>query len=214
MFNFSKKIGIASCSYRVYGVVLSAILLGCLAGVTNASLQAKLNSFKNFTANFTQVLSAHGQTQKTAGHVWLQKPSQFRWQVQKPSKQLYVSNGKQIWDYEANLMQVIVRPVDKMLSQTPLLLLSGQVKNLQQLFIIKSLGSDTYQLTPKKQGDLIKSITLKFKGNALLQLSFENVTGQLSIIRFHDVRINQSINSNQFAFTAPKGVDVIGGKSY
>lgn len=194
---------------RVRGKLL--FLLLCLFSSTSlfASLQSQLNAFHSMTANFTQTLSAHGQTQTTQGKLWLQKPDQFRWQVAKPHQQLYISNGKTLWDYDANLMQVIVRPLGKTLSQTPLKLLSGQAEHLGQQFKVIALSHGQYQLIPKQSGALIKTITLQFHYGKLSKLSFENATGQVSVIRLSDVQLNSKISSALFQFTIPKGVDVL-----
>lgn len=175
-----------------------------------ADLQAQLARFHSLSASFTDTLTGQqGNTQTSAGKVWIQKPNRFRWQVETPNKQLFVSDGKQLWNYEEDLQQVTVHPLDAQLSQTPLLLLSGKVANVNKLFTVVDLGSQRYQLTPKQQGGLIKQILLQFVGNKLRQLRLINTMGQVSTIHFTHVEINTPLPATLFQFTPPKGVDVL-----
>ena len=174
-----------------------------------ANLQTKLNSFHSLTANFTQTIILNGNPHITTGKLWLQKPNQFRWQQEKPSKHLYVSNGKTIWDYSTNLMQVIVRPMTKQLEQTPLFLLSGKNIDLAKLFTMTNLGPDTYQLIPTQKGGLLRKITLTFIGKRPGTMLFTNAAGQVSTVVFAHVRLNQILSKSLFKFVAPQGVDIV-----
>lgn len=175
-----------------------------------ANLQTQLSHFHTFSAGFKQTLmTPSGQSQTSSGRVWIQKPGQFRWQVNHPNHQLYVSNGKTLWDYEKGLQQVIITPLNQQLSQTPLLLLSGKVEHISKLFTVKRLGAGHYQLTPKAKGGLIQTIRLQFSRKSLKQLQFTNTMHQTSTINFHDVHINPHLAASLFQFTPPKGIDVL-----
>ena len=50
----------------------------------------------------------------------------FRWNVDKPYKQLLVGDGDRVWIYDPDLNQVISRKSDKALGSTPAALLSGR----------------------------------------------------------------------------------------
>lgn len=175
-----------------------------------ADLQMQLSQFHSFSATFQQTLiTQQGDSQTSVGHVWIQKPNRFRWQVSKPNKQLFVSDGKQLWNYEEDLLQVTVHPLTSQLGQTPLLLLSGRASNINKLFVVSSLGANRYQLIPRNKNSLIKRIILAFNNHALSQLEFTNAMGQVSIIHFSNATINQQLAPDLFQFVPPKGVDVL-----
>ena len=185
------------------------LLLG-LSTVSVADLQKQLSQFHSFSATFKQTLTTQqGGSQTSVGHVWIQKPNRFRWQVDKPNKQLFVSDGKRLWNYEEGLLQVTVHPLISQLSQAPLLLLSGRVSSINKLFIVSKLGINRYQLIPKNRSSLIKKIILAFNKSKLSQLQFTNAMGQVSIIHFNDATINQQLAPGLFQFVPPKGVDVL-----
>ncbi len=60
-----------------------------------------------------------------AGRLYLQHPGKFRWDYVKPSEQVIVADGKQIWFYDKDLAQANVRDMDTSLASTPASLLSG-----------------------------------------------------------------------------------------
>ena len=105
--------------------LVSSILVFCCA-CSYADLQSDLSAFKSMQADFTEVATTpQGGRLSSQGAVWLVKPNQFRWQVDSPNQQLYVTDGVTLWSYEADLQQVIKQPLGHEVSQTPILLLSG-----------------------------------------------------------------------------------------
>lgn len=195
---------------KKYSVVLWCLLGFIAIPCSFASLQTQLSSFHNLSAEFTQSLTdQQGHTRTSSGKVWILKPNQFRWQVNTPNKQLFVSDGQQLWHYEVDLQQVTVQPLSTQISQMPLLLLSGEVSNLDTLFTITALGDECYQLVPKEQDSIIKKIILQFHHNTLQQLQLTNTMGQISAIHFSKVKTNTCLSPSLFQFTPPKGVDVV-----
>ncbi|WP_119343564.1 outer membrane lipoprotein chaperone LolA [Facilibium subflavum] len=178
-----------------------------------ASFFARLSAFKSMHADFDQVLKNpnQGLKQESSGQIWVSKPSYFKWQVVQPNKQLLVSNGDKLWNYDEDLEQVSVQSVPKEVSQAPyLLLLTGKPETLQKLFTIIALDKDTYRLIPKKDTQsLIKYIDVQFSGDALSHLAIATETGQSTAIYFHNISFTQ-IPKSTYQFKPPKGVDVLG----
>ena len=56
------------------------------------------------------------------------RPGAFDWLYEKPWRQRIVSDGKTIWVYDEDLMQVTVKPAGDALAQTPAALLFGAGK--------------------------------------------------------------------------------------
>ncbi len=177
------------------------------------SLFDKLAKLKNMHASFNQTLLNPQQKlkQQSQGELWVSKPSFFKWQVLSPQKQMLLSNGKQLWNYDEELEQITINEVPKSISQAPyLLLLTGDSKTLNQLFTIERLNDKTYRLTPKvKDQSLIKYINMTFKGNIPTHMVIETETGQSTNIELLNIS-TQLIPQSVFEFTPPQGVDVLG----
>ena len=84
-------------------------------------LSALLGSTQTITGSFSQLTldSSGTQLQEAAGEMVLQRPGLFRWHTNPPLEQLLVSNGKKVWLYDPDLMQVTVQKMDQRLTHTP-----------------------------------------------------------------------------------------------
>ena len=177
------------------------------------ALFVKISALDNMHADFTQVLrdTNQGQLQKSTGQVWIKKPSYFKWQILSPNKQLLVSNGKKLWNYDEDLEQVTVQKVPTDISQAPyLLLLSGNESVLTKVFSISTLSEDSYRLKPKEGANsLIQYVDMRFSGKKLTELVIQSETSQSTVITFNHISF-QTIPEHNFYFTAPKGVDILG----
>src|ERR1700761_4033521 len=182
---------------RIFTVLLVAAVFGQLSEAAApaspaADVDKYLQGLATWSADFTQTIDdGHGKvTRSAAGKLYLQKPGKFAWDYSKPSEQLILADGKQIWFYDKDLAQANVRDMDQSLASTPASLLSGEGSVATQ-FDVTSLpdqaGLKWYQLVPKhsdtdfrlvrigidKAGDL-KAMFLADKLNQITQLSFSN----------------------------------------
>lgn len=178
---------------------------------TPISLNSLLSNFQSLQANFVQISQAQGQaSQQVSGTLAIQKPDRFRWQISQPNPQLFVADGKNLWNYEEDLEQVTVSPISQQISNAPLLLLSGEVTRLNTLFTIQAMDAYHYQLTPKQPDSLLQSIVIGFDSQGKLQsLTLTNNMGQITQIQFSNVKLNPDLSPGLFTFVPPAGVDVL-----
>ncbi|VAW81004.1 Outer membrane lipoprotein carrier protein LolA [hydrothermal vent metagenome] len=172
-------------------------------------------ALKTFEANFTQhVVGANGETlQDAAGEVWISTPGRFRWNYLTPYKQLIVSDGKQLWNYDADLEQASVSPVDDRLTSTPAMLLSG-VRPLSEVMNTKPIGKengvDWYQLEPKSSDAAVEAVKIGFRKGQLEAIEVRDGFGNQTRIQFSDIKLNQTVDPALFELDLPPGTDVIG----
>ena len=195
-------------SLNSFGVNEKVVLPGDL-------LASYLKNLNQFSADISETLKTDsGQNINNTGHVWIQRPNQFRYEIHSPETQVFVSDGKNLYDYEPDLMQVIVRPLDQSISQTPLLLLSSGALGLENKFKISFLNAEDHHqflLIPLAQDGLISQVVLIFDAeNIPEKMQVSNSFGQVTALNFSNVVENQKIPKEKFEFTAPKGVDVLG----
>jgi outer membrane lipoprotein carrier protein len=188
----------------------STALAGPDASRSAETLISLLNQTSRLSADFTQKIydeSGH-LIDQSSGKLSLAKPDRFRWEVLKPMKQLVVSNSHQIWIYDPDLAQVIIKPVDKAVNAAPLAILSGATEALTKDFKINRI-KEGYQLTSQVEDLNFDRIQLWFKdGKISAMILFDNL-GQKTELIFSNLSLNPILSKETFEFVSPKGVDVI-----
>lgn len=177
-------------------------------------LSALLGSTQTITGSFSQLTldSSGTQLQEAAGEMVLQRPGLFRWHTNPPLEQLLVSNGKKVWLYDPDLMQVTVQKMDQRLTHTPALLLSGDVSKISENFSIsyKEGGPVVdFVLTPTAKDTLFDTLRLSFRDGVINDMQLLDAVGQRTNILFMNVKVNEPVSADQFVFDVPEGVDVI-----
>ncbi|MDY7559617.1 outer membrane lipoprotein chaperone LolA [Pseudomonas sp. 10B1] len=173
-----------------------------------------LETSKTLSARFSQLtLDGSGtQLQETAGDMALQRPGLFYWHTDAPQEQLMVSNGKKVSLWDPDLQQVTIKTLDQRLTQTPALLLSGDVSKISESFDISAKeagGVIDFILKPKTKDTLFDSLRLSFRNGMINDMQLVDSVGQRTNILFTGVKANQSIPASKFVFDIPKGADVI-----
>ena len=172
-------------------------------------------TLKTFEASFTQrVVDANGEViQDARGDVWISKPGRFRWKYHTPYQQLIVADGKRMWNYDADLEQASVSPIDDTLTNTPAMLLSG-LRPLSEVMDTKPLGSvdgvDWFQLEPKDQDAAVETVGIGLRSGQLEIIEVRDGFGNQTRIHFADIKRNQALDPALFLLELPPGTDVIG----
>lgn len=184
-----------------------------------ARLKEVLTPITSLQGGFQQKVSTEkGKTlHQSAGKMWLKKPGQFRWEVDGKAKNLIVSDGKQVWNYDAELSQVTIQKLPKTKGTTPIYFLTGDVDSIGNDFTVTSLGvgkcmkdSDAcFELKPKGGSSTFHWIKVGFRDKTLKEMELLDQLGQHSLFSFHSLVVNKNIPQKQFHFTPPKGVDVV-----
>ena len=177
-------------------------------------LTVLLNQAQTMSARFSQLtLDGTGtHLQETAGQLVLQRPGLFRWHTDAPQEQLLVSNGKKVWLYDPDLMQVTIQTLDQRLTHTPALLLSGDLSKIRENFEItfKEAGEVVdFMLKPKAKDTLFDNLRLSFRRGVINDMQLIDSIGQRTNILFLSVKMNEKVDPAQFTFDVPEGADVI-----
>lgn len=179
------------------------------------TLSQLLKSMHSMQANFTQTIKdKKGRTiQKSTGHMDLQRPNQFRWDVRAPNKQLIVTNGKRLWVYDPDLEQVTIRALGKAAGDTPAMLLSDADLQLDKEFVIRPVKNASsiqwYTLLPKDPSSVIAAMKLGFDKQQIQQMEIQDHLGHTTLIVFNNIKENVPISSALFIFKPPAHIDVI-----
>jgi len=206
--------------------LLGRIALGCLcilplmaqADTTAVKqLRSILMGFHSMSANFVQkTYDSGGALKNTAtGEMALSRPNRFRWQINYPSKQIYLVDGHYFWNYNQQLEQAVKQKITLSVSGSPAALLSGTMTEIESEFTINQpkqrLSAVLFTLIPKDSNSEFESIQLQFHGNQLNAMKLFDKLGQTSEITFTHIQINQPQDPELYRFTPPQGTDVIEG---
>lgn len=199
-------------------VILLAIIsaIAYADDAVNTNLTQMLKNMHSMQADFAQtIVDKKGRVlQKSYGHMDLQRPSQFRWDTQQPTKQLIVTDGKRLWIYDPDLEQVIIRKLVKAAGETPAMLLSDQDLALGNEFSIRQINNPSsalqwYLLTPKDKSSIISMLKLGFQNQQIQQMQLQDNLGHSTNIVFSHIKINSPISASLFSFKPPAHIDVI-----
>ncbi|MGH8379327.1 outer membrane lipoprotein chaperone LolA [Pseudomonas sp.] len=179
-----------------------------------ARLTQLLEKSRTIEARFSQLtLDASGTSlQETAGQMSVQRPGLFYWHTDAPQEQVVVSDGKTVTLWDPDLEQATIKKLDQRLTETPALLLSGDVSKISQSFDITSKEQGDvmdFTLKPKTKDTLFDSLRLSFRKGLVNDMQLIDSVGQRTNILFTGVKANVAIPASKFKFDIPKGADVI-----
>ena len=189
-----------------------------MAGAPSARAQfdAFSRNLKGLQGRFEQrVYDTNGrQSEQSAGSVKLSAPRQFRWEYLKPSPQLIVADGDQVWIYDPDLDQVTVRKQSLEEQDSPLSVLIDPTE-LERRYRVREAGAagglSWLSLAPKAGEDApFKQAKLGFGAAGLARMELFDALGQRTVIAFSPWQRNPRFAPGTFRFTPPKGADVVG----
>ena len=202
--------------YLLLGCLLPAVVL---AGESPAAqLKELLQPLKTLRADFSQrIYSADGyEIQNSQGEMHVARPGKLRWIIAPPIEQWLISDGNTLWLYDPDLEQVIIRPFQQSVADTPALLFGGGADQLEENYSVSVSDSEAgiaYVLKPLVSGGVYTQITLVFKGQTPTQISIVDSLAQRTDIAFSNTQRNTPLSLEQidtlFNFVPPPGVDIL-----
>lgn len=205
--------------------VAVSVLLFCVftlslpanAATAEDQLLAFYRDVHSMRADFTQTVTSENSTRvdKSQGVLQMKRPGKFRWDYSKPYEQQIIADGKRLWVYDVDMEQVIEKPLDAVLGQTPAILLSGNAA-LTDRFTISEVHApqlnDKFtwlKLEPKHDDAGFQVLLLAFNHSDLQEMQLVDAFGQMTRLTFSNLQRNPVIDDKVFDFVPPAGVDVI-----
>ena len=203
---------------------LAAQLIAAMLLITTPLVQAQdaLDTVRDFFAELSSLQAGFHQKvvdadnilqQVSEGQMWIQRPGKFRWDYETPYRQQIISDGHRLWSYDEDLAQVTVQPIDKVLSSTPAMLLSG-LQPVEEVFEMEALpaadGLLHVRLQPRSDASNINEIHLYFVNEALVRIEALDGFGNTTTFDFTGLLRNADLEAKLFHFEPPPGVDIVG----
>ncbi len=218
----SRFVRVSGRTITILVSVIAVLALGiyekpALAGASRDRLDAFFKTVKTMRAEYqlTVLDPKKKVTQNAGGTFLMERPNKFRWDYNSPYEQVIVSDGAKIWVYDKDLEQVTVKKLDEALGNTPALLLAGS-RSLDSSFKIVEINSSDdglawVELIPTAESDsAFSSLRLGFGPKSVEAMELVDSFGQTTKMKFKHVETNVSLAAQQFQFTPPAGVDVVG----
>jgi chaperone LolA len=178
-------------------------------------LQQHYQSTRSFSADFDETITRVGAPPlQRSGLIYYEKPGKLRWEFEGPQPETVISDGKTIYDYDPALNQVVetlLVQASRSQAAAAFLLGAGNVKrdfNAEQIPGSKSNELVHVALTPKHGGQRIEAGIERNTYN-IATLSIGDAMGNRTDFSFSNVKLNRPLQSSQFTFTPPDGVDII-----
>jgi outer membrane lipoprotein carrier protein len=189
--------------------------------ITQTSNAASLERFQSYLrttqsarADFEQkVFDKNGKlVQQSRGNFAFLRPGRFRWTYVKPP-QVIVGDGDRVWIHDADLNQVTVRKVARVLGATPAALLAG-ASDIEKSFDLTEAGEkeglEWLEAKPKEKESGFERIRLGMSASGVDAMELVDHFGQTTVLRFTNMVRNPQFEPGTFRFTPPKGADVLG----
>lgn len=186
------------------------LALGLISSLAMAApkdeLNARVNKNAGFEATFSQtVVGPDGETiMQGQGKAQILRPSQFRWETQKPNETLLVSDGNSVWYYDPFVEQVTILNQSDATAQTPFVLLTrNRASDWEQYKIVQK--NDLFVLIPKDRSTNVNQFQIEIDPQGVVKRFYViEQDGQQSRFGFHNFKSGQPKNA-KFTFTPPPG---------
>jgi outer membrane lipoprotein carrier protein len=176
--------------------------------------QSYLRTTQAARADFQQkVFDKSGKVvQESRGSFSFLRPGRFRWTYVKPP-QVIVGDGDRVWIHDADLNQVTVRRVARVLGATPAALLAGAADIDKAFELVESGekdGLEWLEAKPREKESSFERIRLGMSTSGVEAMELVDHFGQTTVLRFSNMVRNPQFDAGTFRFTPPKGADVLG----
>ena len=186
-------------------------------------LQTALGAAADFSADFKHTHFAaarRGKGRTESGKVFIKKPGLMRWDYDKPTVKYFVVDGERLWFYKPEEAQVIVNDKFKTAEISAGLSFLWSTKKLSDDFEMRHFAGpdpqgqpvppDAIKLTPKKEDPEVKDIVFYLDKSGFIQKAMsKDHLGNINVLEFENVKLNQGLKKDAFLFVPPDGVKVI-----
>ncbi|MFH1078980.1 MAG: outer membrane lipoprotein carrier protein LolA [Pseudomonadota bacterium] len=185
-----------------------------------AKMQETYDTTHDLSAKFVQelTLASVKKTEREEGTVYFKNPGRMYWEYTRPKSKKLVVNPQKAWLYVPEDHVVYAYDAKAMYRSKLIIRFLSGIGKLQEDFKVgyaspgatDSEGHFLLILIPK-QSDLGTDqlhLTVDRKSFQIVQCRFSDAYGNLTRIRFQNVRINQQLPESLFHFKPPRGVEI------
>ena len=189
-------------------------------GNITQKLQSAYEETKDLKANFIQeaTLTSVKKTQREEGRVYFKNPKNMLWEYSNPKGKKLVINSKTAWLYLAREKVAYQQKAESIFQSKFLINFFAGSGKLKDDFIIKYAEPKAYDkdgnyllmLIPREKTAACNSVRMTIDKNNfyVLQVSFDDVMGNSTTLKFSNIFINTGLAQKMFQFRPPAGVQI------
>jgi outer membrane lipoprotein carrier protein len=183
-------------------------------------LQSSYENAKDLKADFVQeaMIKSIKKTQREEGLLFFKNPKNMIWEYTKPQGKKLVINSQKAWLYLSKEKVVYTQKSESIFQSKFLINFFSGSGKLKNDFVIKYAEPKAYDkdgnyllvLTPREKTAACNLVKLTIDKNNfyILQVSFDDVMGNTTTLKFSNISINTGLSQKLFQFKPPAGVEV------
>ncbi len=185
-----------------------------------AGVQARYDAISDLEARFSQTTrsvmmggAGLGDDEATTGRVQISKPGRMRWHYAAPRESLVLSNGQTLWIYDVPAREVTRAQVTSgYLAGAALQFLLGEGA-IADAFEVDLAGCEADRvrlaLLPRQDASYEKLEIAVDANSVVVGTTIFDLFGNVTELRFADVRFDQKPPASRFEWQAVEGVRVV-----
>lgn len=187
--------------------------------VSLEQVQSSYSKLKGMRSAFLQVsyLASLDEQEESAGVLFYQAPGKMRWQYERPEKQRFIINQKDVWFYQELDKQVVVDSLDSVvLSDLPLTFLMGIGTLGEQFRVERQCRASSGVLLElvareKEKAGQLDRLVLLLEASRYLPIGARivDLAGNITTILFEKPKYDPQLDKELFAPDWPDYIDII-----
>lgn len=214
-------------AFALFCMTISMLLFPFLSFAQNPAIEDTVNALqsvyentRDFQAGFVQetTIKSIRKTDIEEGTVYYKTPRQMLWDYKKPKAKKLIINAGKAWLYLPQDKTVYTREADQLFKSEALIKFLSGIGKLKDDFDIKYAdsgavdknGNYLLHLFPREKGAAYSylQMTVEKKTFHILQIHFDDVMGNSTLVKFSGIKINSGFSSKIFQFQPPPGVSI------
>ena len=202
--------------YIIYFFIFFSSSISFAEDINKDNFLNFLASQKYLSASFNQRVISQGKERNITGSLLADRNTRFKLVYEEPYNEIFMSDGKNLLRFDKELDQLVIRPIENLLKETPLGLLSLPEAELRKVFFIKSCenqgGSSVCHLNLIKDEGYLFDVQIKIVNRFVASLKYKDTFGQKVTINFFNSS-SEKIPPSKFTFIPPPGIDIVRHKN-
>jgi chaperone LolA len=174
------------------------------------SIKKTYSQINTVDARFQQkiFITSLKRERETKGQFYYKRHKGFLWQYTAPREKVFLYDGKAVWQAEEEKDFVIREKIDREKMEGNFLDLVDDVTRLDRLFTLKQVRRQDdlamLELAPKKDGTIKSARIWVDSAFIIKKMEITEITGNVNIIEFTAIKINQPVSDSLFVFKPGK----------